>query len=222
MSLRKILFAVIAAAIIPCSLTTDAAKTSKKTHKTSVQKKSSKKSHSKKTATLKHAAAKAQEAKAETIETKATEAKTLANADEVSGETIVKTAMKYIGVPYRHGTSSPKSFDCSGFTSYVFKQYDITLSRCSRTQYTQGSVIKDKSKLRAGDLVFFQGRAGRGGVGHVGIVTDVNPKEKTFSFIHASCSKGVTTEQSTTAYYSKRFVGARRVLSDDVEAAKKD
>ncbi|MCQ2196636.1 MAG: C40 family peptidase [Bacteroidaceae bacterium] len=149
----------------------------------------------------------------EAIEAK-TNTAAIANSDDVSGETIVKTAMQYIGVPYRHGTSSPKSFDCSGFTSFVYRQFDINLSRDSRAQYTQGQIIKNKSDLRAGDLVFFQGSSGRGGVGHVGIVTEVNPSDMTFKFVHASSKKGVTTEQSTTAYYNQRYVGARRVLQN--------
>lgn len=184
----------------------DAARPHKKaSHKSRSYKKPVRKSPAKKTVSMQAAAAEVEEAK---------DAAPLANSEDVSGETIVKTAMQYIGVPYRHGTSSPKSFDCSGFTSYVYKQFDITLSRCSRTQYTQGTNIKNKSDLRAGDLVFFQGRSGKGGVGHVGIVTEVSPQDKTFKFVHASCSKGVTTEQSTTAYYSKRYIGARRVLQN--------
>lgn len=195
---------------MPFGVSVDAAKSRKKsTRKTSVQKKQNKKSHSK-GKTVDMATAAAESAKP------AADAAPLANADDVSGETIVKTAMQYIGVPYRHGTSSPKSFDCSGFTSYVFKQYDIDLSRSSRTQYTQGHSVKSKSDLRAGDLVFFQGRSGRGGVGHVGIVAEVH-KDKSFTFVHASSSKGITTEQSTTAYYSQRYLGARRVLSGNQE-----
>lgn len=200
MTIKRIIIALLVAVVVPFGSTVDAAKARKKNaHKTSVHK-----SSAKKTTTTKTVAA------AEVM----TSNGTIANADDVSGETIVKTAMQYIGVPYRHGTSSPKSFDCSGFTSYVFKQYDINLSRSSRTQYTQGQVIKNKSDLRAGDLVFFQGRSGKGGVGHVGIVAEVH-KDKSFTFVHASTSKGITTEQSTTAYYSQRYVGARRILTGE-------
>lgn len=200
MTIKRIIIALLVAVVVSFGSTVDAAKARKKNaHKTSVHK-----SSAKKTTTTKTVAA------AEVM----TSNEAIANADDVSGETIVKTAMQYIGVPYRHGTSSPKSFDCSGFTSYVFKQYDINLSRSSRTQYTQGQVIKNKSDLRAGDLVFFQGRSGKGGVGHVGIVAEVH-KDKSFTFVHASTSKGITTEQSTTAYYSQRYVGARRILTGE-------
>lgn len=204
MTIKRIIIALLAAVVIPFGTTADAAKSRKKSaRKSSINKRPAKKKSSKSIDITKVSAA---PANGQEIE----------NSDDVSGETIVKTAMQYIGVPYVYGTSSPKSFDCSGFTSYVFKQYDINLSRSSRTQYTQGKSIKNKSDLRAGDLVFFQGRSGRGGVGHVGIVAEVHG-DKSFTFVHASCSKGITTEKSTTAYYSQRYIGARRVLTGNAE-----
>ena len=69
-------------------------------------------------------------------------------------EAVVKAAMKYIGRPYRHGTAGPNVFDCSGFTSFIYKQFDISLSRDSRAQYRQGVSVGRKD-LRVGDLVFF-------------------------------------------------------------------
>lgn len=146
-------------------------------------------------------------------DTKATISDVVATAKEkanVSGEAIIKTAMRYIGVPYRVGASSPKSFDCSGFTSYVYKNHGISLLRASRDQYTQGEKVA-KSDLRIGDLVFFTGRSGKGGVGHVGIVTEVNKEKNTFKFVHAR-SHGVGVDDSKQAYYQSRYVGARRVL----------
>lgn len=203
MSVKKIIMSVLVAAIIPFGVQVNATNPKKNnTYKKTAAKPSNAAAASKTVAMEK--AAENDNASA-------------VNSEDVSGETIVKTAMRFIGVPYRRGSSSPRSFDCSGFTSYVFKQFDIALNRDSRSQYTQGKVIKNKSDLRAGDLVFFRGSSGRGGVGHVGIVTEVSPKDKTFKFVHASSSKGVTTEQSTTAYYSSRYIGARRVLQSEEE-----
>lgn len=146
-------------------------------------------------------------------DTKATIGDVVATAKDkanVSGEAIIKTAMRYIGVPYRVGTSSPKSFDCSGFTSYVYKNHGISLLRASREQYTQGEKVA-KSDLRIGDLVFFTGRSGKGGVGHVGIVTEVDKEKNSFKFVHAR-THGVGVDDSKQAYYQSRYVGARRVL----------
>lgn len=156
-------------------------------------------------------------------DTKATISDVVAAAKEkanVSGEAIIKTAMQYIGVPYRRGTSSPKSFDCSGFTSYVYKNHGISLSRASRAQYTQGEKVA-KSDLRIGDLVFFTGRSNNGVVGHVGIVTEVDKEKNSFKFVHAR-SHGVGVDDSKQAYYSARYVGARRVLSSEEQSSQSE
>ena len=123
---------------------------------------------------------------------------------------VINYAYRFRGTPYRYGSSSPKGFDCSGFTGYVFKRFGIELDRSSRGQIFDGVRVKQKD-LQPGDLVFFQGRSGRGGVGHVGIVTKVND-DNTFHFIHSACSSGVTESKNTEAYYSRRYVGACRVL----------
>lgn len=226
MSLKKIFTVLLAAALVPCTMTVDAAKTSKKksSHKTTAVAKNKKKSSSsrdksssKKTYAYRSKAQSAQAAAATTASKMVFGTNETLETGDVSGEAIVKTAMQYIGVPYRHGTSSPKSFDCSGFTSYVYKQFDIALSRDSRSQYTQGKTIKNTAELRAGDLVFFRGRNNAPRVGHVGIVTEVNEKDKTFKFVHASVH-GVRTDVNTSSYYSQRFVGAKRILSlEDVQ-----
>lgn len=132
--------------------------------------------------------------------------------DNAAGETIVRTALQYLGARYRSGHSGPTSFDCSGFTSYVYRQEDINITRSSRSQYTQGTSVK-KSELRKGDLVFFGGSRSTRTVGHVGIVTDVDPANNRFKFVHASRS-GVKVDDSNSAYYSRRYIGARRILNN--------
>ena len=127
------------------------------------------------------------------------------------GDAIVSTAMQYIGARYRLGKTGPNQFDCSGFTSYVYKQEDITLTRTSRSQFMEGVEIHDICDLQKGDLVFFGGRRSPGRVGHVGIVTEVDAENGVFEFIHAS-NRGVVVDKSTTAYYSQRYLGARRIL----------
>ncbi len=142
-------------------------------------------------------------------------AKTVSLSDSitVTGKDIVQRAMKYIGVPYRSGRMNPKvGFDCSGFTSYVFKKENISLTRSSRSQFQEGIKINDCKELKKGDLVFFCGSGKSGGIGHVGIVTQVNHETGSFSFIHASRA-GVCISSSEEAYYQKRYVGACRILS---------
>lgn len=138
---------------------------------------------------------------------------TSADSTSVTGHDIVKVAMKYIGVPYRSGRMNPKvGFDCSGFTTYVFKKENIQLTRSSRSQFTEGVEVSSCTDLQKGDLAFFGGsRSSSTSIGHVGIVTDVNPSTGTFSFIHASRT-GIRISSSDEPYYAKRYVGARRIL----------
>lgn len=131
------------------------------------------------------------------------------------GESVVKTALEYIGARYSYGSTGPRVFDCSGFTSYVYrKENKDVLYRTSRSQYTQGRPVANIADLKKGDLVFFGGRGNSRRVGHVGIVASVDPDGKKFSFVHASTNKGVTVSHSTEAYYSRRYIGARRIVEN--------
>ncbi len=80
---------------------------------------------------------------------------------------IIKEAKKHKGVPYKYAGKSPRGFDCSGFTYYVFGQQNIQLNASSSTQSKQGKEIPIK-KAKQGDLLFFgpDGRQGR--IQHVG------------------------------------------------------
>ena len=125
-------------------------------------------------------------------------------------DNVLDEAFSHIGARYRSGQAGPNAFDCSGFTSYVFKNMGVELYRSSREQYNQGSPVK-KDDLQSGDLVFFTSRGSGRSIGHVGIVVDVDPMTGSFNFIHASI-KGVKVSNSNEAYYSRRYVGARRVM----------
>jgi cell wall-associated NlpC family hydrolase len=76
---------------------------------------------------------------------------------------IVEIAMRYLGRPYHWAASGPDSFDCSGFTMFVYKRAGVSLPHSSRAQYGRGQKVS-KSDLKPGDLVFF-GRP----IHHVGI-----------------------------------------------------
>ena len=129
------------------------------------------------------------------------------------GENVVQTALQYLGASYRLGTNGPTVFDCSGFTSYVYGKQNVSILRTSRSQYTQGTPIARISDLKKGDLVFFGGRGNARSVGHVGIVKDVDPSGNNFSFVHASI-KGVKVSNSSEAYYSRCYIGARRIVQN--------
>ena len=133
--------------------------------------------------------------------------------NQAFGEGVVKTALQYLGARYRSGMSGPTAFDCSGFTSYVYGLSNVSILRSSRSQFTQGTPIARISDLKKGDLVFFGGSGHSRSVGHVGIVTDVDPSGSNFSFVHASRS-GVKISDSNEAYYSRRYIGARRIVEN--------
>lgn len=131
-------------------------------------------------------------------------------------EMLIDEAFSHLGTRYRSGAKGPKAFDCSGFTSYVYKQQtDIFIGASSRDQYARNTPIR-RDEIQCGDLVFFTSpRSGRN-VGHVGIVVDVDPVTLDFTFIHASSKSGVKLSSSTESNYARRYVGARRVPVPDV------
>lgn len=126
-------------------------------------------------------------------------------------EEIIAYAKQYLGRPYRSGGKGPSAFDCSGFTSYVFRNFDINLNPSSKTQATQGEKI-DRADIQPGDLLFFTSRRSGGGVGHVGIAIEVK-ESGDITFIHAASSKGISINHLTDGYYQQRFLSARRVLN---------
>lgn len=138
-----------------------------------------------------------------------TNASSVDNYDAASMENMMDEAFSLLGTRYRPGASGPGGFDCSGFTSYLYRQIGVDLNRSSRGQYTQGEAVASND-LQKGDLVFFTSPGSGSSIGHVGIVVDYDPMNKKFNFIHAS-SKGVTVSSSSEPFYSRRYVGARRI-----------
>lgn len=126
-------------------------------------------------------------------------------APSAVGTQIADTVKKYIGCSYSYGSSGPRAFDCSGLTSYVYKQYGYNLPRTSASQGNCG-VYVNKGNLAAGDLLFFSNRSDRT-INHVGIYVGGN------NFVHASTSgRGVVMDNLTSSYYVNNYVTARRVL----------
>ena len=131
--------------------------------------------------------------------------------DNMAINGLLDEAMSHIGARYRSGSKGPYAFDCSGFTSYVFRQLGAgNIGASSRDQYARNMPVS-RSEMQRGDLVLFTSpRSGRN-VGHVGIVVDVDPITNTFNFIHASTSDGVKISNSNDGFYARRFIGVRRV-----------
>lgn len=117
---------------------------------------------------------------------------------------VLATALSFRGVKYRFGGASPDGFDCSGFVMYVFNKHGIKLPRTADKQFEIGTPVKRKADLIPGDLVFFE--TYERGASHVGIYRGND------QFVHASSSRGVTVSGLSEAYYSQRYLGARRVL----------
>ena len=143
------------------------------------------------------------ETKTEKEETK-NDTETTSSKSSATGSEIVSYAKKYLGSKYVYGGSTPKGFDCSGFTSYVYKHFGYSLSRTSSGQASNGRAVS-KSNLQAGDIVCFARSSGSKKIGHVGIYIGGG------KFIHAANSrKGVITSKvSGDGYY---FVCARRII----------
>lgn len=122
------------------------------------------------------------------------------------GSEIATFARQYLGSRYVYGGSSPKGFDCSGFTRYVFAQFGFDLNRTASAQMDHGTNV-GITELQPGDLVFFLKRgSGASRASHVGIYIGGN------QFIHASTSKtGVIISDMDSAYYTTGFVGGRRL-----------
>lgn len=118
-----------------------------------------------------------------------------------------ETVKDLIGVDYKYGGTSEKGFDCSGFTMFVFNQWNIDLPHTSKGQAEDGTKVS-KDDLQPGDLIFFN--TGGAGISHVGIYLGDG------KFIHSASNKGVTINKLSEAYYVKRYVTARRILDEKV------
>jgi cell wall-associated NlpC family hydrolase len=119
------------------------------------------------------------------------------------GSRIVAIAYRYVGYPYRYGGSSPRGFDCSGFSSYVYSSAGISIGRTAAAQYNSGAHIS-RGNLQPGDLVFFANTYQRG-ISHAGIYVG-NGK-----FINAANeSTGVIVSSLNSGYWSAHYYGATR------------
>jgi len=132
----------------------------------------------------------------------------------ISKNEIYNEAESLFGIPYRFGGVTERALDCSAFSRLIFEKVaKIRLPRTAREQIQYGAKIKDIDELEFGDLVFFHTYSRRF-ASHVGIyLTDG-------LFVHAGTRNGVTITSINSPYYTKRFIGGRRLTEKDLRKLK--
>jgi cell wall-associated NlpC family hydrolase len=130
------------------------------------------------------------------------ESELISSTSSKERQKLVQYAEKYIGTPYVWAGENPSGFDCSGFTSYVYKSMGKELPRRAVDQYNACNKIKERA-VQKGDLVYFDNGSG---VSHVGMV--ISEKVEPVVMIHASSSQGVIrTAIDSSDYWKSRLKG---------------
>ena len=140
----------------------------------------------------------------ESTSTKKVEEKTTTKTSS-KGQDAANYVKQFVGCKYVYGGSTPKGFDCSGLTMYVYKKYGINLSHSATAQSKVGTKV-ERANLQPGDLVFFRNYRTNKGIGHVGIYIGNN------KFVHASTEKTGVITSTLSGSYSTRYVTARRIF----------
>lgn len=131
-------------------------------------------------------------------------------------EQVRTSAAQQIGTKYAYAGTSPQSgFDCSGLTSYVLGQVDISLPHQSGLQAQTGEATR-LADLKAGDLVYF---TRNGKVFHVALV-ESNDSDGII-VIHSTSSRGVIRENiSRSGYWKPKIAGGRNVIQGNLTASR--
>ncbi len=142
--------------------------------------------------------------------------KVINHLPEVANSTstkIMSFAESLLGTRYRYASSNPKvGFDCSGFVSYVYKQFGFSGARSSADFANKGKAVK-LAEAKVGDVLVFTGSNAKvRRPGHVGIIYSIDEDGK-IKFIHSSSgkAKGVTIT-NLEGYYKNRFLKAVTVM----------
>lgn len=131
--------------------------------------------------------------------------KDAAQPDTALAGQITAYAKEFLGTPYVYGASGPKSFDCSGFTKYVYQHFGYTLSRSAADQLSNGSAVA-LEEIQVGDLICWRKYGSSKAATHVGIYLGDG------QYIHASSSGSVRVNDMDYAANSRYIVGVRRIL----------
>jgi cell wall-associated NlpC family hydrolase len=132
---------------------------------------------------------------------------------ETDRDALVAYAKNYLGTPYLYAGNDPnKGFDCSGFVSYVFHHFDVSLPRSSGEYKNIGKKLNPED-FKVGDILVFYGYKDKTIIGHLGIICEANGMHS--KFIHASSGKvnSVTITALDTEHYTNRFYKCIDVLS---------
>ena len=128
-------------------------------------------------------------------------------AEQARAADVVELAASLIGRPYVWGAEGPNTFDCSGLTRYVFREFAVDLPRRAISQSKVGDPIG--RRMEPGDLVFFSSDARKAEVTHVGIY------EGRGRMIEANRRSGrVRRSNLDDDYWVERFMFARRISFD--------
>lgn len=128
----------------------------------------------------------------------------VASKNRSDADSLISSAMGFIGVAYRFGGTTPSGFDCSGFMQYVFrKTFAVNIPRTAAAQANFGSQVS-RSNLQVGDMVFFRTSGRR--ISHVGMYVGND------RFIHAPrTGKRIEITSLSNKYWSSKYATARRV-----------
>ncbi len=124
---------------------------------------------------------------------------------------VMQQIIDWVGTRYHFGGLTRTGIDCSAFTREVFRRsFNVEIPRTASEQSVLGSRIS-KEQLHFGDLVFFH-TANHAHISHVGIYVGEG------LFANASCSRGVTVSSMQSSYWSKRFLFAKRLFTNEATA----
>ncbi len=126
------------------------------------------------------------------------------------GAAATAMAKSLLGKRYVSGGAGPNSFDCSGFTYYIYKQLGHPIARGSSSQYNNSGYFVSRDAMQPGDLIFFfNPRNDRSGgtlpTTHVGMYVGGG------QFIHASTNSYRVQYDSIYGHYAQYIVGVKRI-----------
>ena len=132
------------------------------------------------------------------------------SSDGTLGAAAANLAAQYLGCRYSYGAAGPNAFDCSGFTSYIYKQLGTPIARGASSQYYNSGWFVPVNEMQPGDLIFFFDRRFDSSGGtlpttHVGMFVGNG------QFIHASTTSYRVQYDSIYGYYAPYIVAAKRI-----------